>query len=94
MRSLKKNYTIIFMDCEMPVMDGYTATREIRKWEQMNQLQGFDMPRNVIVALTGNATGEDKNRCLDSGMDDYLCKPVSVASFKEKLIKHKVIKGN
>ena len=83
-----KKYSIVFMDCEMPVMDGFTAAQEIRKWEE--SVKGH---RNIIIALTGNASAQDKTRCLEAGMDDYLCKPVSLANFKEKLVKYKLIEG-
>lgn len=63
-------YDIIFMDCEMPMMDGLEATRLIRKHEKQH-----GKPRTAIVAMTARATDEDRSRCLDAGMDDYLGKP-------------------
>ncbi len=63
-------YDIVFMDCEMPVMDGLEATRLIREREKE---QG--RPKATIVALTAHAADEDRSRCLCAGMDDYLGKP-------------------
>ncbi|MCP4923230.1 MAG: response regulator, partial [bacterium] len=62
------NYNIIFMDCQMPEMDGFEATRRIRKITTKHQC--------AIVALTANAMKGDKEKCLESGMDDYLNKPL------------------
>jgi PAS domain S-box-containing protein len=66
----EKNYDLILMDVQMPVMDGYETTLAIRRNEAVS---GKHMP---IIALTANATEEDKKKCLETGMDDYLTKPV------------------
>jgi signal transduction histidine kinase/ActR/RegA family two-component response regulator len=66
-------YDLVFMDCHMPVMDGFEATRRIR------ERAGGGSPRLSIVALTADALAGDRERCLDSGMDDYMTKPVSAA---------------
>jgi len=65
------SYDIVFMDCHMPVMDGFEATRRIRAWEQPS---GDAL---VIVALTADSLASDRQRCLDAGMNDFLTKPVS-----------------
>jgi two-component system, sensor histidine kinase and response regulator len=67
-------YVAIIMDCQMPVLDGYSATARIRQQEQ-DQQRDRRMP---IIALTANTLEEDRQRCFDSGMDDYLTKPVDV----------------
>jgi CheY-like chemotaxis protein len=63
------------MDLEMPEMDGIEATRVIRKLESENLLEGPDRKHIKIVALTAHSTTEDKARCQEAGMDDYISKP-------------------
>jgi PAS domain S-box-containing protein len=67
--SQQADYDLIFMDCQMPEMDGYEATAAIRACERM---QGRHVP---IIALTANALNDERQRCLQSGMDDYISKP-------------------
>lgn len=64
-------FSLIFMDCQMPDMDGFQATKAIRKSEKGTE------KRVPIIALTSNADPEDRKRCLDAGMDEVLIKPVS-----------------
>jgi len=67
------HYDIVFMDCHMPVMDGYEAARRIRSEEKQRA------SHTVIVALTADSLASDLQRCIESGMDDFLTKPVSSA---------------
>ena len=69
-----QKYDLLLMDCQMPEMDGFTATREIRKREESGQLSGH-LP---IIALTANALKGDRERCLETGMDEYIMKPIEV----------------
>ena len=73
-------YQLVFMDCQMPLMDGFTATEEIRK-----KTWGKDI---TIVALTANALVGDKEKCFESGMNDYLSKPVKLANVVEIFQRH------
>ena len=75
-----KNYNVIFMDVQMPEMDGLAATREILRRYRLQQ-------RPVIIAMTANAMEEDQKNCYDAGMDDYIAKPISLKVIQEKLYK-------
>lgn len=67
-----EKYSLIIMDIMMPVMDGLEATRQIRIFEEMNDI------RIPIIALTANTFNADRERCLSYGMDDYLAKPLNM----------------
>ncbi len=70
-------YDLILMDCQMPVMDGFDATREIRRLERGGHLPAGTGRRIPIVALTANAMKGDRERCLEAGMDAYASKPIN-----------------
>lgn len=78
-------YSLIFMDCQMPVMDGYAATREIKKYHQQD---GKDN-RVVIIALSANTFDKDKNACFEAGMDEFVPKPVSVQALRTVIDNYK-----
>jgi signal transduction histidine kinase/CheY-like chemotaxis protein len=78
LRMSSKRYDLVLMDCQMPVIDGYTATRRWREGEAAAS-DGIHLP---IVAMTANAMAGDRQKCLDAGMDDYLAKPVTRAELE------------
>ncbi|MEQ9302028.1 MAG: ATP-binding protein [Cyclobacteriaceae bacterium] len=84
--------SIIFMDVQMPLMDGYDVTREIRRMENAHM---GEVPANTervpIIALTAGTVKGDKEKCLEAGMDDYLSKPIignALESVTQKWIEH------
>lgn len=80
LKNPKYTFDLVFMDCQMPHMDGYAATRAIRA-----ATDGHINPAIPVIAMTANAMKGDKEKCLASGMDDYLSKPVSAKEIKHKL---------
>jgi len=76
-------YDLIIMDMQMPVMDGYEATRKIREWEKNNGL----IP-TPIVALTAYALKDDAQKCFDAGCDGYVTKPIKKTQFFDTLAKY------
>ncbi len=77
----QRDYDLIFMDVQMPEMDGFAATREIR-----TRLPAPRQPK--IVALTANAVQGDRERCLAAGMDDYVAKPVKIEALQNVIVKY------
>jgi len=75
----RRPYDAVFMDCQMPIMDGYTATEKIRELERST---GVHTP---VIAMTAHAGSTDRQRCLDAGMDDFLTKPISVQDLRRVL---------
>jgi signal transduction histidine kinase/CheY-like chemotaxis protein len=78
-QSGKKHYQAVFMDCQMPEMDGYQTSIQLRKKKEYNNLP--------IIAMTANAMKGDKEKCLAAGMSDYVSKPIKIKVIEEKLLK-------
>ncbi len=79
----KTHFDIVFMDLEMPIMDGYEATRQLRKWEESEKLAA-----TPIVALTAHAFVRFKKKCMEAGCNDYLTKPVRRNTLINCISKH------
>ena len=81
-------YKLILMDCEMPIMDGYSATRHIRVRENKLAAQASVVKEPVpIIALTAHVMSSTREKCIASGMSDFLGKPFSLSDLKSMLIK-------
>ncbi len=74
------DFDLVFMDCQMPKMDGFEATRRLRRWEQDNLRE-----RVPVVALTASAMEEDEERCREAGMDSFVAKPVNIEMLRAVL---------
>ncbi|MDD9951114.1 MAG: ATP-binding protein [Zetaproteobacteria bacterium] len=91
----QESFDLVLMDCQMPIMDGFTATQEIRAYEVREELE-----KTPIIAMTANAMAQDREKALQLGMDDYLTKPVTIESvgaiLQQWLPKHtqSIPKGN
>jgi CheY-like chemotaxis protein len=81
----KQPYDLILMDCQMPIMDGFEASREIRR---------LPLPQPAIVAVTANALVGERERCLNAGMDDYLSKPFQAEQLVAVVVKWVNIRQN
>ena len=73
----QKAYDVVLMDCHMPVMDGFTAAGQIRRWESERTSPGESRGRLPIIALTANALKSDREECIAAGMDDFVSKPLN-----------------
>ena len=78
----KQQYDLVLMDCEMPVLDGFSATEQLRAWEQVEHRS-----RTPVVALTAHILAEHKERARLVGMDGHMAKPVELSQLRE-LIEH------
>jgi CheY-like chemotaxis protein len=78
-----RGFDMVLMDMQMPVMDGYAATREIRQIEQ-----AMHWPHTPIVALTAYALAEETTAALNAGCDDYLTKPIKKATLLDAVARH------
>ena len=76
-------HDLVLMDCQMPIMDGFAATREIRKYEDGNG--GSMIP---IIAMTASAMKGDREKCLAVGMNDYITKPIRVEELIAAIERH------
>jgi PAS domain S-box-containing protein len=77
---MRSKYDLVFMDCHMPEMDGYTAARAIRDHER-----SLALPRTPVIAMTANALAGDREKCFAAGMDDYLSKPFTITGITQML---------
>ena len=75
------HYDLVLMDCEMPEIDGYQATQQIRAFEHEYNLKSV-----TIVALTAHAMRDQQQRCVQAGMDDFLTKPLAFERLKQLLM--------
>lgn len=82
------SYDLILMDCQMPILDGYQATREIRNIEASKNIAEKSQTHVPIIAITANVLKEDMEVCLLAGMDDYVSKPINNQKLIEIIKKH------
>jgi CheY-like chemotaxis protein len=77
-----QRYDLVLMDCEMPILDGFSATQQLRAWEM-----GHQRVRTPVVALTAHILSEHKDRARQAGMDGHMAKPIELSQLRE-LIEH------
>jgi len=82
----ESHYDVIFMDCQMPELDGYETTQTIRRWEREHHASlGANQAHIHIIAMTAHAMPGDREKCLAAGMNDYISKPVRAADMEAAL---------
>ena len=77
-----EDFDAVLMDCQMPEMDGFAATRILRDYERQ-----MSKPHITVIAMTANVMEGDRERCLDAGMDDYIGKPVQMEELEAILLR-------
>jgi len=82
----REQFAVIFMDCQMPELDGFDATREIRAIEAQPRIAAPGCPPVRIIGVTGNSMAGTRERCIDAGMDEYMTKPVDLDSVARALL--------
>jgi CheY-like chemotaxis protein len=76
-------FDVVLMDMQMPIVDGYNATRKIREFEDR-----FEKPRTPVIAITAHAMKEDSERCIRVGCNDYVPKPINRAELIHTILNH------
>jgi CheY-like chemotaxis protein len=79
---MREHFDMILMDCDMPFVDGYTATQEIRHWEQQEGRNALP-----ILALTAHILEEQKQKAINSGMNEHLSKPIELGDLQNALLR-------
>ena len=81
-----KGYELIFMDLNMPILDGYGAVKKINEG-----VAKCNIPSVIVIAATAFVHGAEKQKVIDAGMDDYISKPIDIALVEEKLRKYRIL---
>ena len=84
---LSGGFTVILMDCQMPEMSGYEATWQIREREKQRTENGQSVEPIYIIAMTANTEADNREKCRDAGMDDYINKPVQLPELESVLLR-------